>query len=300
MAMKLALSSPFKSRIKRQVTQALGFTGATTLFWRWQRLYYGSDYIRAVLYHQTLPANRSLLESHFRFFSEQYMPIGLDELGQFLDGKWKPRRPGIIICFDDGLRSNYEVAAPLLKKYGLTGWFMIPAGLIEPDSEETRAKHARFSADHPSYDGDPRVFMSWNEIRELQNTHVIGCHTMSHFRLNDSHDDARLEREIADAKQLLESRLGREVAVFAWVGGEPHNRGRRVARKIREAGFRYAFLTHMSPITPDTDAFLLQRTGLDDSYTLATVKYYLSGLSDLLTTREREATYRNLVGGLMK
>lgn len=289
-----------KSMVKRQTTRALGIIGATALCRLWQRLRYGDRHIRAVLYHQTLPENRGLLESHFRFFSEHYASIGLAELDQFLSGHWKHHRPGIIICFDDGLRGHYEVAAPLLKEYGLTGWFMIPAGLIEPDSDETRLKHARFAADHPSCDGDPRVFMNWDELGELQNTHVIGCHTMSHFRLNDQHGDARLKREIIDAKHLLESRLRREVPVFAWVGSEPHNRGRRPAQKIREAGFRYAFLTHMAPITPDTNAFFLQRTGLDDSYTLDTVKYYLSGLSDLLATREREASRRNLMEGLAR
>ena len=49
---------------------------------------------------------------------EGYSPVSLRELSDFVHGDGElPEKP-VVITFDDGYMSNYELAFPILKKYG--------------------------------------------------------------------------------------------------------------------------------------------------------------------------------------
>jgi peptidoglycan/xylan/chitin deacetylase (PgdA/CDA1 family) len=59
-----------------------------------------------------------LFEAQMRFLRENYRVASLDEACRELSGGAK-FEPGVVITFDDGYRSAYTVALPILQKYGL-------------------------------------------------------------------------------------------------------------------------------------------------------------------------------------
>lgn len=89
--------------------------------------------LRAVNYHDVPARLAEPFEEQLRFFARHFVPVGPRELGELLADRWPHRKPGLLITFDDGLRSHAEVAAPLLERHGFPGWFFVPAAFPEID-----------------------------------------------------------------------------------------------------------------------------------------------------------------------
>jgi peptidoglycan/xylan/chitin deacetylase (PgdA/CDA1 family) len=57
-------------------------------------------------------------------------PIGLDDILSFVQGRKKLPSKAVAVTFDDGFTDNYEVAAPILARYGIRAAFYLIASLI--------------------------------------------------------------------------------------------------------------------------------------------------------------------------
>jgi peptidoglycan/xylan/chitin deacetylase (PgdA/CDA1 family) len=261
-----------------------------------EKLRYGSDCIRVLAYHGTGEASRDSFERQLVYLRERYEPAGLCDIASLLAGE-KRKRPGIALSFDDGLYSNYKIAAPLLEKLGMRGLFFVPSTLPGLD----RSAHAAFCDEHEiSRPGeDPScVGMSWDEASELVDRgHVIGCHTASHLRFRGAFESAVALHEIVGAKTEAESRLGAAVDVFAWVGGENDTYSAEAAQAIRAAGFRFAFTTKSYPVTPRSDPFALHRTMIDADMDFDLFRAKVAGIVDIAKARDRRSINR-LIGGI--
>src|SRR5947208_3349243 len=78
------------------------------------------------MYHGTPRRDAAALERQLGLVKLAFPVVPLDELL-----KKKSRRARIALTFDDGLRSNVEVAYPILRKLGLSATFFVCPGLIE-------------------------------------------------------------------------------------------------------------------------------------------------------------------------
>ena len=274
---------------KRFLAGALATTGLNRVFLRAQALTHRRGYVRVVNYHGTPPEHAQLLEQHLRFYAKHFCPVSLCDLDRFFEsGEWSSPKPGLVISFDDGLRSNYDVAAPMLDRYGFVGWFFVPVGFVdtpvEAQADFARA-HRIFGSDYSRLDG--RVAMSWDEVRTLATRHVVGCHTRTHRRMEQSVPPPVIQDEIVSARADLEARLGRPVETFCWVGGEERAYCTEAARVVRHAGYRYAFMNDSAPVVPGTDPHQIQRTNIEASWPLDVVRFQLSGVMDLLYLPKR-------------
>jgi peptidoglycan/xylan/chitin deacetylase (PgdA/CDA1 family) len=278
------MSVPWKKRVLAGLFDRLGVNWAMATLER----QVCHPFIRAVNYHCTPAEHADSLEAQLQYYAKNYTSVGLAELDALLRGEWTSSKPGLLISFDDGRRDQAEIAAPLLEKYGLTGWFFPPTGFLDapPDQQQQYAQEHQVSV----VEGDPlapAIAMTWEQLRQLDQRHVIGCHTASHCRLRAERSEAQLHEEISQAKQRLEAQLGREVQVFCWVGGEEWAYSAAAARAIREAGFRYSFMTNSCPITPGTDPLQLQRSNIEVPWSLPVVRFQLCGFMDVLYTAKR-------------
>jgi peptidoglycan/xylan/chitin deacetylase (PgdA/CDA1 family) len=256
----------------------------------------GNEFIRAIYYHDTPLSGADNLDLHFQFYRKHFSPVSYSDLGDFIGNKkWKGPRPGLIVAFDDGLRSNFDTAVPILEKYGFVGWFFVPTDFIGIDStiaEDWALSHA--IAPHKRYD-DGRVALSWDEVRELDRRgHVIGCHTRTHQRMTSELSLETIDDEVSDAKRRLEAQLGHVVETFCWVGGERNTYNPLAFQRIRSSGYEYCFTTLVAPILPRSDPLFLHRTGISAEAAIETVKFQLSGVLDLLFARQRKRIAKEL------
>ena len=257
------------------------------------KIMHGRSYVRAINYHDTPFDFEKNLERQLQFYQQHFDNCSESDLVNFLKrGLWDKDKPGLIISFDDGLYSNYSVAAPLLERYGFHGFFFVPTALIGPQEDLSSAtRPAPGDHDiivHGSEGLLKRGFMNWGELRDLNNRgHAVGVHTRHHIRLTDKLDDITLVDEILMAGQELETNLGKPAESFCWVGGEEWSYGREADRKIKSSGYHFAFMTNLAPIVAETNPFRLQRTNIESDWPIENVRFYLSGIMDIAYTLKR-------------
>ena len=257
------------------VARTLDRFGINRLGLKLQERFFGS-FIRAVNYHVVRPEDADSLEAHLRYYEERFVSVDLESLEKFLvAGEWPHSRPGLIISFDDGDRTHYEVAAPLLEKYGFTGWFFVPIGLMNLNEVH----------------GRPVTVLTLDQLKYLNDRHVVGSHSETHCRLGSDNSFERLESEICGSRRHLEQLLGTPVEIFCWVGGEETSYSSEAAKLISE-NYKYSFMTNNAVIRPGDDPLQLQRTNIEAENPLELVRFQLSGLMDVYYTGKRRRVNR--------
>ena len=130
------------------------------------------------------------------------------------------RQPIAALTFDDGYASVYDVAAPLLARFGWRATLFAVSDYLGFDNQWPG--QASFVP--------PAQLLSWPQLEELSHTGwEIGAHTRTHpdlTRLPTEH----IEAEVVGGKHVLEDRLGRAVDLFAYPSGRYDQRVRSVVR----------------------------------------------------------------------
>jgi len=122
------------------------------------------------------------------------------------------------ITFDDGERSQYLNAAPLLAEHGISATYFVTPGLI----------------------GTAAKFLGWDELKALKNAgHSIQSHGWSHKFLPFC-SDAELAHELLASRPLLEDRLGDLVEEISVPGGRWNW---RVIKACADAGYRCVYVS---------------------------------------------------------
>ncbi len=123
--------------------------------------------------------------------------------------------PRVRITFDDGNRSDFDIALPALVERGLTADIFVVAGKIGEAG-----------------------YLSQEQIRELARAGMrIGSHGMEHRSWRQL-DAAALEREVGSARSRIEDVIGGPVVAAACPFGAYDG---RVLRCLREHGYEAVF-----------------------------------------------------------
>jgi len=201
------------------------------------------SYVRAINYHNTSFCDAKIVEAQMKFYQKYFSPVTKKDLEEFFITKvWKKKKPGLIISLFEGYRNNYDVAAPILEKYGFTGWFFIPTEYINTPIENQKefAREHSIDMELDEYE-DNRYALTWDEIRNLGEKHVIASHTRTHYRIKEDTTEEKMADEIINSKKELEEKLQTEIAHFCWLGGEEFNYNPVATKYVVEAGYRYLF-----------------------------------------------------------
>lgn len=238
-------------------------------------------FIRAVNYHDVPQNLADNFERQLQFYSKRFVNVNREILSDFLEsGKWNYDKPGLIISFDDGLRSHYEVAARSLEKYDFTGWFFVPSRWIA--DSRTDIEPEEISDLLPADE-----CLTLEQLKYLDKNHVVGCHTRTHIRLSKELSAEKLQTEILTAQSNLEEMLGHKVDIFCWVGGEEFTYSREAAELIKQ-NYNLSFMTNTAVIRENTNALQLQRSNIEADNSLPLVNFQISGLMDLMYYPKRK------------
>ncbi len=174
-----------------------------------------------------------------------YHPVTVGEIAAALEGKATlPDRP-IALTFDDGWREQYDVAFPILRRYGIRATFFVSTSFI----------------------GYPR-FMTWEELAEMRDAGMeIASHGRKHVDLAEA-DDREAWREIAGSREVLEEKLGVSAVSFAY----PYNAYRKgLPALLERAGYQVAVGGGGGPVQRPERRYYLRRmevNGLQPLWTL--------------------------------
>ncbi len=148
-----------------------------------------------------------IFEKQMRYLKENgYRVISPEELMDFLAFRKRIPKKAVLISIDDGFRSVYEIAFPILKKYGFTATLFI----------------------YTDYIGVSNKALTWDQLREMKGSGFsIGSHSVSHSDLTkkmaDETDAAyykRVKKELVLSKKILDKELSQETRFFSFPYGQ--------------------------------------------------------------------------------
>lgn len=138
-----------------------------------------------------------------------YRVIRLDELFEFLEGKRPLPRKSVVITFDDGWRSMYDIAYPILKRYGYPATLFISTDLIQPTS----------------------TTLDWRRIREMSRNGIdVQCHSKTHRSLGKIENGETLQAyfesvrsELVESAKVIKRQLDTDVKYLAYPFGDTNS-----------------------------------------------------------------------------
>jgi peptidoglycan/xylan/chitin deacetylase (PgdA/CDA1 family) len=191
----------------------------------------GYQTIPILTYHRFGPECKSplcvptpIFERQMRYLKENgYSTITVEELRAFLEYRQSLPKKSVLITMDDGYRSVYSIAYPILKKYGFTAIIFIYTDFVGVSSSA----------------------ITWDQLREMKaNGFTIGSHTMFHSDLTkrkegetEAEFDARVRKELFGAKEIIDKKLGQDTDILAYPFGRYDQ---RAIEYTRQAGYTIA------------------------------------------------------------
>jgi peptidoglycan/xylan/chitin deacetylase (PgdA/CDA1 family) len=100
--------------------------------------------------------------------------------------------------------------------------------------------------------------LTWGQLQTLASDPLltIGAHSVNHYVLS-SLKDSEVEYEIAESKRILETKLNKPVAHFAYPFGSRREAGEREFQLAAKAGFKTALTTRTGSIFPEHGSNLM-------------------------------------------
>ena len=172
-----------------------------------------------------LTVKASAFEEQMRFLKENgYRVITMDLFFEFLNSRRPIPGKSVVITIDDNYYSTYEIAFPILKKYGYPATLFIYTDLITSGGKS----------------------MNWDILSEMSKHGVdIQSHTKSHRNLVKRTDEESfrgyfetIKKELAESAALIKKRLDKEVKYLAYPFGDTNP---LVIALLTKLGYQGAF-----------------------------------------------------------
>lgn len=234
----------------------------------------GNDKIPILMYHHLQKGlNNNVVISPDNFENQiktlkeaGYNSISIQQLFDYLSSnKLLPQNP-VLITFDDGYFSNYELAYPILKKYNMHAEiFVIVSQILENNEIKSNTNEI------------PK--MTWEQLKEMRDTFTIQSHTWNlHNKLvlgtgklsgaiygpsyiNGTLEtkkmyEERLIRDFIQSKQVIKEKLGYEPIAISYPFGIVSNDAMILAREV---GFKLGFVINNKSVVVGDNQLALSR-----------------------------------------
>lgn len=175
----------------------------------------------------------STFRAHVRLLAAQHRRgISLSELSR--PGGWT--EGAVVLSFDDGHASNFELALPVLEEFGFTATFFITTSRV----------------------GTGREWLTWEQIGQMKDRGMdLQAHGHTH-RFLDGLSEAEQDCELLLPRELFHARLTHEVHHFSFPGGRYN---RYSLRRAPQCGYRTlsSSVPGLNPVTGRGANGLLKR-----------------------------------------
>ena len=192
-----------------------------------------------------------------------YRVIRLDDLFEFLKQKRSLPRKSVVITFDDGWRSMYDIAYPVLKRYGYPATFFISTDLIQPTS----------------------TTLDWGRIREMTRNGIdVQCHSKTHRSLGKIENGETFQAyfesartELVESSKVIKRQLGTDVKYLAYPFGDTNS---LLIAMLGKLGFQGGLTVVRAGNPFFSDEFRVGRSMIFGTFDLKTFSENLGWTSD--------------------
>lgn len=212
-----------------------------------------------IYYHEVVEASQGFsyqkieinkFEEQMRFLCYHgYQTLFFSEIERPLPEK------AVIVSFDDGFRTVYEKAAPIMKKYGIKGNIYLPTAYIDMDEH----------------------FMTWAMIKELYDNRQFEMQAHTH-----NHKDIRLlsqaemKEEIDRSSMMFKEYLGYEPIAFCMPFGTYDRNSVRILKN--NSNYKYLLGSYYGTVSQlRIEKDILPRIGISNDDKLSVFQKKLEG-----------------------
>ncbi|MDN4502269.1 polysaccharide deacetylase family protein [Alteromonadaceae bacterium BrNp21-10] len=225
----------------------------------------GYQQIPILCYHQFTDddQDRSKMVVSKREFEEQmaylkennYQVVSLREVSAFLKGEQALPDNAVVITVDDGYRSYFEVAYPILKKYGFASTMFV----------------------YPDFIG-AGLALSWKQVKALEDDPLVDIesHSKSHDSLSikpngesEAKYNKRLKEEVETTDRIFKRRIGKRSLYFAYPYG---NSSKQLVELLAKNNYALAMTVKKGSNPSFASQYLLNRTMIYGKDSLSTFK----------------------------
>ncbi len=210
------------------------------------KIYSKDEGVLSIMYHRfdenkypSTNIKKNIFLSHIKIIKDlNYEFINPDDFQNNFNNPKKQKK--ILLTIDDGFQSFYDVAWPILKKNKIPFILFVST---EPVGN--------------------KGYMSWDQIREIDNTSfaVVGHHSHSHkYLINKSNQD--FINDIETANKIFIKKIGYVPSLFSYPFGEYSE----FMREYISKNFTYAFGQHSGVIDVNKEKFQLPRFPINEKY----------------------------------
>jgi peptidoglycan/xylan/chitin deacetylase (PgdA/CDA1 family) len=229
----------------------------------------GYQVVPILCYHQfgagsrarnKMEVSQNAFEQQMAYLKENgYQVVPLADMDDFLNGRKALPPKAVVITIDDGYRSSYEVAYPILRKYGFPATIYV----------------------YSDFTGTGMA-LTWDQMKEMRDSGIIDIqsHSKSHTSMsllpNESAGAAykeRVAREVSVPEATIEGKLGEKVRHFAYPYGDTSP---TVLSILAERGYVTAATVQRGANPVFADPLLLRRDMVYSDDTLADFKKYVT------------------------
>lgn len=185
----------------------------------------------------------AIFERQMKYLKDNgFHVISPEQLMAFLEYRQSLPKKSVMITIDDGYRSAYTIAYPILKKYGYPATLFIYTNFVEIS---------------------PKA-ITWKQLQELKNNgFTIGSLTINHSDLSKQWKietreayKTRLRREILLSKKIIDKKLNQDTYFFAYPFGRTNH---TVNLMTAQAGYKLAVTIDGEANTFYTNPYQLSR-----------------------------------------
>lgn len=218
-----------------------------------------------------MTVNTELFGRQLDYLLETHQVVTLEEALELLESRIRLERPVAVITFDDGYRSVFEHAFPIMTERGVAGSCFVTTGLVGTDE--------RFVHDETNPARASLEVMGWNEVQRLCMTGwTVGAHSETHARLSacqQSEAHAELEKPL----RTLQAWLGRDEIPMAFPFGGTRDYTDDNIRTAKELGYVACFSNFGGENFPPADRYRLKRIDIGGDHDPLAWKMMVHGLS---------------------
>lgn len=165
---------------------------------------------------------------HMTAIKVHFNPISLRSYYEYVmcdDGSVTLPENPIVVTFDDGYLSNYEIAYPILKDLEIPATIFVVTDTVGEVAGGGKVNNSHFS---------------WEQAREMEASGLIEIqsHTVNHLKMSTLDVD-EMVRQIRKSKYDVEKNMGRECDMIAYPYGD-YNEQIKIA--ARAAGYKMQLL----------------------------------------------------------
>ncbi|MCJ7856327.1 polysaccharide deacetylase family protein [Lachnospiraceae bacterium NSJ-143] len=154
-----------------------------------------------------------------------YTPIFTKDLQAGIEGREQLPDNPVILQFDDGYSSLYELAFPILHKYGVKAEVYIITD---------------YTKDVP-YEHSNNKFLSWPQLKLMEDSGLVcvGLHGKSHEAVVNGFSDEKIKSDFSAAWEEIQNNLGDHPKYYVYPNGLFNA---NTLRSIKEAGADIQFI----------------------------------------------------------